>query len=145
MKMLDVNILIYAHRDDMLHHDFYKSWILDLLNSSELFAISSLAAIAFIRIVTNPSFSKVPTSLSQALNFIDAILSSENCHQPYAGKNHWHLVRTLCQETKATGKLVADVQHAALAMEHGCTWVTRDADFKKFKPHGLRMELLQPD
>ncbi|MBX9742809.1 MAG: hypothetical protein K2W99_04645 [Chthoniobacterales bacterium] len=46
---------------------------------------------------------------------------------------------TLCQQPKATGKLVGHIQHAALAMEHGCTWVTRDADFKKFKPHGLRL------
>ena len=41
-------------------------------------------------------------------------------------------------------KLVADAQHAAIALEHGCTWVTRDADFEGFRGSGLRVELLIP-
>jgi len=44
----------------------------------------------------------------------------------------------LCRAASATGKLVADAQHAALAMSEGCTWVTRDGDFARFEPHGLR-------
>jgi predicted nucleic acid-binding protein len=32
--------------------------------------------------------------------------------------------------------LVADAQHAAVAVEHGCTLVTTDADFDRFP--GLR-------
>jgi len=144
MKMPDVNILIYAHRDDSLHHDFYKSWMTNLLNNSEPFALSPFVAVAFVRIVTNPSLSKMPTSLTEALHVIDNILSCDHCYQPHAGKHHWQLVRTLCQQTNATGKFIGDIQHAALAIEHGCTWVTRDSDFKKFKPHGLHLELLKP-
>jgi predicted nucleic acid-binding protein len=37
---------------------------------------------------------------------------------------------------RATGKLVADAYHAALAIEHGCEWVTADGDFSRFP--GLR-------
>ncbi len=32
----------------------------------------------------------------------------------------------------ATGKLLADAQHAAVAIEHGCTLVTCDSDFSRF-------------
>lgn len=145
MKMPDVNILIYAHRNDSLHHDFYKSWLLELLNNSEPFALSPFVAVAFVRIVTNPSLSKMTTSLTAVIDVIDNILSCDNCYQPHAGKNHWQLVRTLYQQINTTGKLIGDIQHAALAIEHGCTSITRDADFKKFKPHGLRLELLQPN
>ncbi|MFZ4774134.1 MAG: PIN domain-containing protein [Terrimicrobiaceae bacterium] len=53
-------------------------------------------------------------------------------------------VRRLCEETGATGKMVTDAQHAALAIENGCTWVTRDSDFEKFQPCGLRVEFLSP-
>ena len=42
----------------------------------------------------------------------------------------------------ATGKLVSDAQHAALAIAGGCTWVSRDANFKRFEPHGLRWQHL---
>jgi hypothetical protein len=38
------------------------------------------------------------------------------------------------------GKLVADGENAALAIAEGCTWVTRDADFKRFEPYGLRWQ-----
>ncbi|MYF03810.1 MAG: type II toxin-antitoxin system VapC family toxin, partial [Holophagales bacterium] len=42
----------------------------------------------------------------------------------------------LCRQADARGKLVADAQHAAVAMEHGCTIVSTDADFDRFA--GLR-------
>jgi predicted nucleic acid-binding protein len=41
-------------------------------------------------------------------------------------------------------KSVADAQHAARAIEHGCKWVTRDDDFAKFSPFGLDWEHLVP-
>lgn len=144
MKMLDVNILIYAHRDQYPHHQFYKEWLESLCLGSEPFALSPLVAVAFVRIVTNPSAFQYPTPLLQAFAFIEAILSSEQCHQPDLGKNHWKFVRQLCESSRAAGKLVADAQHAALAMEHACTWVTRDHDFEKFKSQGLRVEFLVP-
>ena len=48
----------------------------------------------------------------------------------------------LCRATQATGKLVADAQHAAVAIAEGCTWITRDADFARFQAHGLTWEHL---
>ena len=36
----------------------------------------------------------------------------------------------------ATGNLVADAWHAAMAIEHGCEWTTTDGDFARFP--GLR-------
>jgi predicted nucleic acid-binding protein len=39
---------------------------------------------------------------------------------------------------------VADAQHAAVALEHGCTWATRDGDFEKFRKTGLRVEMVVP-
>jgi hypothetical protein len=35
-----------------------------------------------------------------------------------------------------SGKLVADACHAALALEHGCQWVSTDSDLGRFP--GLR-------
>ena len=35
-------------------------------------------------------------------------------------------------------------QHAAVAMEHGCQWVTRDDGFAVFGAHGLEWEHLMP-
>lgn len=145
MRMPDVNILIYAHRREDPDHEFYRSWIENLANSQEKFALSSLVATAFVRIVTHPSFKPYPTPLNQALNVIDSLLAVTSCCVLLGpGENHWNLVRRFCNDSKAVGKLVADAQHAAVALENGCTWVTRDGDFDRFRKSGLRVEVLMP-
>jgi hypothetical protein len=35
---------------------------------------------------------------------------------------------------------VADAQHAAIAIEHAATWISRDRDFHQFTAHGLVWE-----
>ena len=144
MRMPDVNILVYAHRREDPCHEFYRHWMERLVNGPEPFALSLLVAVAFVRIVTHPSFSPCPSPLHQALSVIDSLAVMPNCIMPKLGDQHWKLVRTLCDATSASGKLVADAQHAAVAIEHGCTWVTRDTDFEAFQSNGLRCEILQP-
>jgi len=144
MRMPDVNILIYAHRREDPHHEFYKSWLQDLANGDEMFALSSLVATAFVRIVTHPSFRPFPTPLIQAVSVIDSLLAAQSCVLLGPGENHWNLVRRICIESTSQGKLVGDAQHAAVALENGCTWVTRDSDFDQFRGCGLRTEILTP-
>ena len=73
MRMPDVNVLIYAHREENPDHPFYQNWLEDLINGPEPFALSPLVAVAFVRIVTHPSFSSSPTPLPQALSVIDSL------------------------------------------------------------------------
>jgi predicted nucleic acid-binding protein len=42
----------------------------------------------------------------------------------------------LCHETKATANHVPDAYLAALAIEHGCEWMTADREFARYP--GLR-------
>jgi hypothetical protein len=51
----------------------------------------------------------------------------------------------LCRATRTSGKAVADAQHAAVAIEHACTWVSRDSDFFRYETEGLRFERWVPD
>lgn len=144
MRMPDVNILVYAHRLEDPDHAFYRSWMERLANGPEPFAVSVLVAAAFVRVVTHPAFQPRPTPLHQALAVIDSLANLPNCMMPKPSDQHWALIKMLCEATSARGKLVADAQHAAVALEHGCTWVTRDADFDRFRGSGLRVEILQP-
>jgi len=144
MRMPDVNILIYAHRREDPDHEFYRRWLEDLANGSEPFALSTLVAVAFVRIVTHPGFRPFPTPLVQALAVIDSLVNAASCAFIGPGERHWNLVRALLSETGAFGKLIGDAQHAAVALEHGCTWVTRDADFDRFVQSGLRLEIIHP-
>lgn len=140
--MPDVNILVYAHRREDPDHEFYRSWMETLANGPEPFALSSLVATAFVRVVTHPAFQPRPSPLHQAIAVIDSLAALNNCVMPSPGDQHWNLIKNLCELSSARGKLVADAQHAAVAIEHGCTWVTRDTDFDLFKPGGLRVEIL---
>lgn len=144
MKCPDVNVLIYAHRQDQVHHEFYRGWFEALASGREPFAISALVALSFVRIVTQPGFPGGPTPQSLALAEIENLLQAPLCRWVSPGGRHWQLSGELIRGTGAVGKRVADAQHAAVAMEHGCVWVTRDTDFVGFRSLGLRLELLLP-
>lgn len=144
MHMPDVNVLVYAHRADGIDHLFFKGWLEKAVNDAQPFALSALVAIAFVRVITHPRFPGGATSLPQALAFIDALHESTACRVLAPGPRHWQLVSMLCRDAHAVGKHVADAQHAAVALEHGCLWVSRDSDFAKFVPSGLRWQHLLP-
>ena len=48
------------------------------------------------------------------------------------GPRHWPLFLQLLIESEAIGNLISDAWYAALAIEHGCEWITDDADFARF-------------
>lgn len=143
--MPDVNILVYAHRKDESVHEFYRDWLENLVNSAAPFGLSALVGVAFVRIVTNRRFHDDPTPLSVALETVDRLREAPGCRWLLPGDRHWEITTTLCRRTSATGKHVADAQHAALAIEHGCQWVTRDEDFASFARYGLDWEHLRPE
>ena len=142
MLMPDVNVLIYAHRQDEAWHEPYADWLRQIVDGPEPFALSVLVAVGFVRIVTNARIYEDPTPLPVALAAIEQLAGHPRCRLATPGVNHLDEVARLCRAVGATGKLVADAQHAALAITEGCTWVSRDADFAGFEPHGLRWQYL---
>jgi toxin-antitoxin system PIN domain toxin len=142
MLMPDVNVLLYAHRRDEAAHEPYRRWLADLASGSEPFALSALAAIGFVRIATNPRAYTPATPLETALAMIDSLRARPRCRWVLPADDHWQRVSDLSRRAKASGKLIADAQHAALAMAEGCTFVSRDKDFGRFAKLGLRWEHL---
>jgi len=142
MLMPDVNILIYAHREEEQCHEPYAKWLKTVIDGVEPFALSVLVAAGFLRIVTNRRIYEDPTPLPIALAFIEQMTGHPRCRKMIPSESHLDETIRLCRGASATGKLVADAQHAALAISGGCTWVTRDRDFSKFEPHGLRWQHL---
>jgi toxin-antitoxin system PIN domain toxin len=132
----DVHVLIYAHRAESPEHPSYAQWLRDLASGPEPFALSALGASGFVRIVTNPKIWSEPTTLADALEFIDRLRSRSNARVLTHGAASWDIFAKLCKAARARGKLVADAYHAALAIEHGCELVTADSDFARFA--GLR-------
>jgi len=145
MLMPDVNVLVYAHREDEARHAAYARWLKSVVDGAEPFALSILVAVGFVRIVTHPRIYGDPTPLPVALAVIEQLTAHPRCRVALPAAAHLEDVARLCRATGATGKLVADAQHAALAISEGGTWVTRDGDFAAFERHGLRWHHLVLD
>jgi len=139
MLLPDVSVLIYAHRRDATaDHERYAEWLTRLATGPEPFALSVLALAGVVRITTNPRVFRRPSSLDEVFAFIDELAARPTARTVAPGREHMAIFRQLCEASGASGKLVADAQHAALAIEHGCTLVTTDSDFDRFP--GLRWQ-----
>ena len=137
MLVPDVNVLIYAHRTDSCDdHTAYAKWLTDVATNFEPFALSSLALSGLVRIVTNSRIFRRPSTLDEVFSFIDELAGRPNARVIHPGPLHLEIFEDLCRRSGATAKLAADAQHAAVAIEHGCTLITTDSDFDRFP--GLR-------
>jgi hypothetical protein len=138
MKLPDVNVLIYAHREDADEHEAYASWLENLVNKDEPFAISEIVLSGFIRIVTHPKIFRPATPMAIALDFCERLLAWPRSVMLLPTGRHWELFTKLCRDSQIKGALVSDAYLAALAIEHGCELVTTDGDFSRFE--GLRWQ-----
>lgn len=136
MVLPDVNVLVYAHREDTALHAACRAWLEQVINGDEAFGLSDLVLGGFVRVATHPKVFAKPSPLADALEFTEQLRSRPNCVPVAAGSRHWEIFRTLCAQAGAKGNLVPDAFLAAMAIEAGCEWVTTDRDFSRFK--GLR-------
>ena len=139
MKLLDVNLLVYAHREDAPEHSRYHRWLLDALAGEERLAVSELVLAGFLRIVTHPNVFRPPSDLAKAFAFTREVKDHPNVTILRPGNKHWEIFHKLCREGDATGNRIPDAYHAALAVETGCTWVSTDRGFSRYP--GLKWSL----
>ena len=133
MYLMDVNILVYAHREDVENHVEYRSWLESIINANTDYGFSSLVLSGFLRVVTHPKVFEIPSSLDDAINFVNQIKNNHNAINISPKDRHWEIFESLIAMTKARGNFIPDAYHAALAIESGCEWVTTDKGFKRFK------------
>ena len=136
MVLPDVNVLVYAHREDSGRHAACRTWLEGVVNGNESYGVSELVLSGFVRVVTHPRIFTKPSPLADALEFTEQLRSRPNCVPVAPGRRHWDIFRTLCLEADARGNLVPDAFLAAMAIEAGCEWISTDRDFCRFK--GLR-------
>src|SRR5919201_1687437 len=117
MVMPDVNVLVYAHRADTREHDEHAEWLSRLASGDEPFALSELVLQAFVRVVTNPRIFVRPSTVDEALAFIEELKNQPTCHLVRPGPRHWDIFVALCRRARATAGLVSDAYHAAVAIE----------------------------
>ena len=138
MVLPDVNVLIYAFREDVPHHNISRSWLDGVIGMDSRFGLSPLVLSAFIRIITNARVFAEPSAIDEALGFCEELREQPHCQIVEPGERHWDIFRRLCLETNTVGPRVTDAWFAALAIEWDCEWITFDGDFRRFS--GLRWQ-----
>jgi toxin-antitoxin system PIN domain toxin len=136
MVLLDVNVLVNAMREDAPRHQEIKAYVETLRSAPEPFGLSDLVLSGALRVLTHPRVFVPPSPPDLARAFVAALRSTPNAVIVAPGARHWELFVSLLEQSGAIGNLVSDAWHAALAIEHGCEWITDDTDFSRFP--GLR-------
>jgi uncharacterized protein len=136
MTLIDVNVLVYAHRPDSKNHLKYRDWLEAQMNSGERCGFSEIALCGMVRIITHPRIYPDPTPIDVALAYAKRLRDHDASTVVAPGVRHWEIFSRLCESAGAKGNLVTDAYFAALAIETGAEWITADRDFSRFP--GLR-------
>ena len=136
MIIPDVNVLVGAFRADADRHAGLRDWLEDVVAGPDVLALSDAVLGGVVRVLTHTRIFAVPTPLGTALDQVAALRGADGVVRVTPGPRHRDIVDRLCRDGDARGNLVADAQHAALAVEHNAVWMTLDHDFARFP--GLR-------
>ena len=133
MIALDTNILVYAHREDAPFHQPAARCVTKLSEGRISWAIPWPCLHEFLAIVTRQGIYNPPTSLSIALDQVDALLESPTLVLLAESEQHWSDLRALLTTSRVTGARVHDARIAALCRQHGVRelW-SADRDFGRF-------------
>lgn len=132
MYCVDINVLIDAHRVDQAEHEPVRSWLDAARRGREPLGIPSVSASGFLRIVTHPRIFREPTPMPMALDFIERLMRSPAAVLLNPGERHLSIFTSLCSDLALKGNDVPDAYLAAIAVEHGATFVTGDRGFRRF-------------
>lgn len=132
MILLDVNVLLAAHRADHPHHALVRPWFDGVLAGDEPFTVPDVVWASFVRIATNRRIFTVPTPIAQAFEFLRAVRGQPRHVPVLPGERHLELFEEVCRSADAAGDLAADAYVAAIAVEQGCAVASLDRDFARF-------------
>jgi toxin-antitoxin system PIN domain toxin len=132
MKVVDINLLIYAINKDTPHHPKAKKWFEESLSIDEPFCFAWIVILGFLRIVTNGRIMPNPLSSEVALEIVDEWLSQPPSRVIVPTERHWSILKELLMPLGTAANLTSDAHLAALAIEHGARLFSTDNDFSRF-------------
>ena len=136
MILPDINVLAYAARDDVTDASQYREWLEAALAGPEPVALVTPVLAGFVRVVTNPRIFARPSSLDDALRFVEALLAAPAATVPALSERLADLLVHVCRDAGATADHVPDAYLAAIALDLDAELFTADRGFARFA--GLR-------
>jgi uncharacterized protein len=132
MKVVDLNILLYATNRDSERHVSAKAWLEETLSGAERVALPWIVLLGFIRVSTHAQVLSRPLNVSNALAVVDSWFARPQVIALYPGEEHWLILQSLLAQAGTAGNLTTDAHLAALAIEHGAELCSTDSDFARF-------------
>lgn len=132
MKIVDVNVLLYAIDVLSPHHERVRKWWETALSGGDLIGFAWIVVLGFLRVATNRRAFPNPLPVDQAISEMAAWLAHPNVRLVSETDEHWQVLRDLLNQTGTAGNLTTDAHLAALAIAHGAVLVSCDADFARF-------------
>ncbi len=136
MKVVDINLLIYAINKDTPHHEKAKQWLEASLSGDEPVGFAWIVILGFIRIITTARVMPQPLLPEDAIDIIDDWLMQPVSRVIVPTDRHWLIFRELLTPLGTAANLTSDAHLAALTIEHGARLFSTDNDFSRFV--GLR-------
>jgi len=133
MIAIDTNVLVAFHRLEYSHHAAAVEAVTFLAEGEKPWGIPWPCVHEFVAVVTNSRIFVEPTTLSDAIAVLDALMESPVMRLLGEGPGYWNVGRALLLKSKVTGGRVHDARIAAICLEHRVEslW-TADRDFSRF-------------
>jgi toxin-antitoxin system PIN domain toxin len=136
MLLSDINVLINAFRREAPDHVACHKLVDALVNGDSAYGVTDYVINGVIRVLSVEALYDSPPTMEEILSYVGQIRNQPHALIVNPGERHWEIFTKLCRQTNARRKLIPDAYLAALAIEHGCEFVTCDKDFARFE--GLR-------
>jgi toxin-antitoxin system PIN domain toxin len=136
VRLLDVNLFLYAVDETSPRHDAAAAWVEAILSDTETLALAWTVLLAFVRLSTHPAVFVKPLGADEALDLVDEWLDQPCTTVVDPTARHSSIMRELLRSVGTAGNLTSDAHLATLAIEHGAELYSCDADFSRFP--GLR-------
>ena len=134
----DVNVLVAASRRDHPHHGVALAWLEGALANARrgaAVALMPMVVASFLRLVTSPKIFQQPTPITQALEFVAAMLATPGVYLGALGPE-WPKFRQLCLDKNLSGNDLPDAWLAAAVVQLGEHLVSFDRDFRRLLARG---------
>ncbi|MBW3575538.1 MAG: PIN domain-containing protein [Actinobacteria bacterium] len=132
MKLLDLNLLLYAVDEASPRHHAARPWLEETLSGPETVALAWAVLLGFVRLSTRGAVFTSPLTADQALHLVDSWLALSTTTVVQETERHATVLRSLLDGVGTAGNLTTDAHLAALAIEHGAQLCSTDADFSRF-------------
>jgi toxin-antitoxin system PIN domain toxin len=131
---VDTNVLIYAHRRESALHEIALRKITAIAESDTPWGLPVFCLAEFVRVVTHLRVFNPPSSLAEALHFLEQLMLSPTLRILSPTPQFPTAFGAACRSAGARGNLAFDAQIAAVCREHGVDQLlTADRDFARFK------------